>query len=193
MVAAPRKTYLAVDLGASSGRVLAGKYDGEKLHLEEVHRFGNGGVKVGPHLYWDLLRLWTDIKEGLRKAHQASGESICSVGVDTWGVDFGLLGPNDELLGNPIHYRDAQNHGMLEDAFSRVDRREIFAETGLQFMEFNSLYQLLALKKRKAAVLEGAKSFLMMPDLFHWLLSGEKSNEMTNASTSQCLNPQTGQ
>ena len=89
MVAAPRKTYLAVDLGASSGRVLAGKYDGEKLHLEEVHRFGNGGVKVGPHLYWDLLRLWTDIKEGLRKAHQAFGESICSVGVDTWGVDFG--------------------------------------------------------------------------------------------------------
>ena len=193
MVAAPRKTYLAVDLGASSGRVLAGKYNGEKLHLEEVHRFGNGGVKVGPHLYWDLLRLWTDIKEGLRKAHQAFGESICSVGVDTWGVDFGILGPNDELLGNPIHYRDAQNHGMLDDAFSRVDRREIFAETGLQFMEFNSLYQLLALKKRKAAVLEGAKSFLMMPDLFHWLLSGEKSNEMTNASTSQCLNPQTGQ
>jgi rhamnulokinase len=188
-----QKTYLAVDLGASSGRVLAGKFDGKKIQLEEVHRFENGGVKVGPHLYWDLLRLWSDIKDGLRKSHQMFGDTVCSVGVDTWGVDFGLLGANDELLGNPFHYRDSQNHGMLDLAFGRVDRRDIFQATGLQFMEFNSLYQLLALQQRKAAVLDGAQSFLMMPDLFHWLLSGEKSNEMTNATTSQCFNPQTNQ
>jgi rhamnulokinase len=192
-LAGTQKTYLAVDLGASSGRVLAGKFDGKQIQLEEVHRFGNGGVKVGPHLYWDLLRLWSDIKDGLRKSQQKFGDSVVSVGVDTWGVDFGLLGSNDELLGNPFHYRDSQNHGMLDLAFDRVDRRDIFEATGLQFMEFNSLYQLLALRNRNAAILDGAKSFLMMPDLFHWLLSGEKSNEMTNATTSQCFNPQTNQ
>ena len=186
------KTYLAADLGASSGRVLAGEFDGERIVLEEIHRFGNGGIDVAGRLQWDLLRLWSDIKDGMRAAKERLNDAPVSIGVDTWGVDFGLLGPNDELLGNPYHYRDQQTQGMMQHAFNVVGRDDIFAETGLQFMEFNSLYQLLAMAKRKAGQLDVAKHLLMMPDLFHWLLSGVKSNEMTNATTSQCFNPQTG-
>ena len=114
-----------------------------------------------------------------------------SVGVDTWGVDFGLLGRNDELLGNPYHYRDRRTAGMLDKAFAIVPREEIFAATGLQFMEFNTLYQLLAMKLANSPLLDVAESLLMMPDLFHWLLTGDKANEFTNATTTQFYNPQT--
>ena len=184
------KVYLAVDLGASSGRVLAGLFDGKRLGLEEVHRFENGGVLTNDHLYWDLLRLWRDIQQGLRAAAAKYGESVTSIGVDTWGVDFGLLGRNDELLGNPYHYRDARTNGILAQALRICPREEIFAETGLQFMELNTLFQLIAMKLQNSSLLDAAQSFLMIPDLFHWLLTGVKANEFTDASTTQFYNPQ---
>lgn len=185
------KVYLAVDLGASSGRVVAGRFDGRRLTLEEVHRFENGGFLLNDRMHWDFLGLWTRIQEGLRKAASQFGGQISSVGVDTWGVDFGLLGRGDELLGLPYHYRDRRTAGIFDRAFPIVSRDEIFAESGLQFMEFNTLYQLVAMKLQNSPLLEVAESFLMIPDLFHWLLSGEKANEYSNASTTQFLNPRT--
>ena len=185
------KVYLAVDLGASSGRVVAGLFDGEKLTLEDVHRFENGGVVVGERMYWDVLRLWQQIVDGLRGGAAKFGGRVASVGVDTWGVDFALLGRGGELIGNPVHYRDRRTAGIFDKAFAVVSREEIFAETGLQFMEFNTLYQLLAMKLQNSPLLEIAESFLMIPDLFHWLLSGERGIEYSNASTTQFLNPRT--
>lgn len=185
------QVYLAADLGASSGRVLAGLFDGQRLALEEIHRFENGGVLANDRLYWDLLRLWRDVQDGLRAGAAKFGERVASVGVDTWGVDFGLLGRNDELLGNPYHYRDPRTNGILERAFSICSREEIFAETGLQFMELNTLFQLVAMRMQNSPLLDAAESFLMIPDLFHWLLTGIKANEFTDASTTQFYNPRT--
>ena len=187
-----KKIYLAVDLGASGGRVLAGTFDGGKLTLEEVHRFENGGVIAADRMYWDVLRLWESVQSGLRLAASQFGSSTISVGVDTWGVDFGLLGRGDEMLANPLHYRDSRKTGILDKAFDIVSREDIFTDTGLQFMEFNSLFQLLVMKMDNSPVLDVAESLLMIPDLFHWLLTGEKGNERTNASTTQFYNPQTG-
>jgi rhamnulokinase len=165
------KVYLAVDLGASSGRVLAGLFDGERLALEEVYRFENGGVHIADRMYWNVLALWSHIQTGLRAAAAKYEKRVVSIGVDTWGVDFALLGRGDELLGNPYCYRDRRTVGMLDRAFSQVPRDEIFAETGLQFMEFNTLYQLLAMQLGNSPILEQAESFLMMPDFFHRLLT----------------------
>ena len=186
------KVYLGIDVGASSGRVLAGLFDGARLKLEEVHRFDNGGVHVGDTMYWDVLRLWQSIVDGLRAAHVRYGDEVHSIGVDTWGVDFGLLGSDDRLLGNPVCYRDGRTVGIFDKAFDIVPREEIFAETGLQFMEFNTLYQLLGMKLQGSPLLDAAGSFLMIPDLINWMLTGEKANEMTNATTTQFYNPQTG-
>ena len=190
---AASRTFLAVDLGASSGRVLAGKFDGAKLSLSEVHRFPNGPFSFGNHLYWDILRLWNDVQDGLRKAADKYGDSICSIAVDTWGVDFALLGRNDELLGNPYNYRDPQNVGMVELADELLGHKAIFQESGLQFMEINTLYQLLAMRTANSSLLDAAETFLMIPDLFHFLLTGTKLNEFTNATTTQFLNPATKQ
>ncbi len=184
------QVFLAVDLGASSGRVVAGEFSGKRLTLEEVSRFENGGVLANDRLHWDLLNLWQHVKDGLRGACVKYGERIVSVGVDTWGVDFGLLSAHDELLGNPLHYRDRRTEGVFEPAFEVVSREEIFAQTGLQFMQFNTLFQLFAMRQDGSPLLDAAQSLLMMPDLFHWLLSGEKSNEYTNATTTQFFNPQ---
>jgi len=186
------KVFLAVDLGASSGRVVAGLFDGEVLALEEVYRFDNGGVPAAGRMYWDLLDQWQHVVRGLRAAAKIYGSAVASVGVDTWGVDFGLVGRNDELLGNPYHYRDRRTAGIFEKAFAIVPREEIFQATGLQFMEFNTLYQLLAMKQARSPLLDVAESFLMIPDLFHWLLTGVKANEFTDASTTQFLDPRTG-
>jgi rhamnulokinase len=184
------KAYLAIDMGASSGRHLIGRFDGQKLRLEEVHRFENGPVDMGGRLYWDLPGLWSSVRQGLAAAVAAVGSNaIVSLGVDTWGVDFGLLGRNDELLANPFHYRDGRTNGILEQAFSIVSREEIFRHTGLQFMQFNTLYQLLAMKLGKSPLLDVAETILLVPDLMHWLLTGFKGNEMTEASTSQFYNP----
>jgi rhamnulokinase len=190
-MSASQRTYLAVDLGASSGRVLASQFDGQRLELDEVHRFSNGPVTASGHLYWNALGLWSEILHGLRAAHETYGNSIGSLGVDAWGVDFALLGRDDQLLGNPFHYRDPQTQGMLERATRTVSRADIFAETGLQFMEINTLFQLVALRTRNSPLLDVATTLLMIPDLFHWLLTGEKGNEFTNATTTQFLNPRT--
>ena len=185
------KIFLAVDVGASSGRVLAGSFNGTRLRLDEVHRFENSPVVAAGHMYWDLLSQWSHIKVGLRCCAERFGSRVASLGVDTWGVDFGLLGRNDQLLANPVHYRDGRTAGILPQAFQAVSREEIFAETGIQFMEFNTLFQLLAMQRANSPLLEMAECLLMMPDLFHWLMTGEKGNELTNATTTQFYNPRT--
>jgi rhamnulokinase len=187
-----QRSYLAIDIGASSGRHVAGLFDGQRLTLKEVYRFENGPVQAADRLYWNLLAQWQEIRRGLRAAAAADLGEIASVGVDTWGVDFGLLGRGDELLGNPVAYRDSRTDGLLEAAFQVVLREEIFRQTGLQFMQFNTLYQLWAMRRMNSPLLDVAESLLMMPDLFHWLLTGVKSNEQTNATTTQFFNPQTG-
>ncbi len=187
-----QKAYLAVDMGASSGRHVLGLIEGRQLHLQEVYRFENGPVEVAGHLYWDLLGQWAHVRQGLRAAADKRPYELASIGVDTWGVDFGLLGRGDELLGNPYHYRDRRTNGIMERAFGIVSRENIFRQTGLQFMQFNTLYQLLAMKLAGSPLLDIAESLLMVPDLFHWLLTGVKCNEMTEASTSQFYNPVRG-
>jgi len=185
-----QRVYLAIDIGASSGRHMAGSFDGKALRLNEAYRFENGPTPVAGRLYWDLLAQWNHVRHGLRAAREAGLGEIASVGVDTWGVDFGLLGRGDELLGNPAHYRDRRTDGLLERAFGVVPRERIFARTGLQFMQFNTLYQLWAMRLGGSSLLDSAESLLMMGDLFHWLLTGEKANELTNATTTQFFDPQ---
>jgi rhamnulokinase len=184
-----KQIYLGIDLGAESGRVIAGIWDGQSISLEELHRFANGSVAVGDTLRWDLLRLWAEIQNGLTIAAKKFGQSIVSIAVDTWGVDFVLLNKNDEMLGLPYTYRDARTRGMMEAAFTRVSKEQIFASTGSQFLEINSLYQLLALQKASPDLLAAADRFLMIPDWLNWCLCGSRVVEFTNASTTQCLNP----
>ncbi|MEX0676677.1 MAG: rhamnulokinase family protein [Pirellulales bacterium] len=191
-MAKAKRAYLAIDIGASSGRHVAGLFDGARLQLAEVYRFENGPVAAAGHLYWDLLGQWQNVCHGLRAAAAAELGEIASLGVDTWGVDFALLGQGDELLANPAHYRDPRTDGLLERAFAVVPREKIFAQTGLQFMPFNTLYQLWAMRLAGSPLLDAAERLLMMPDAFHWLLTGEKSNEFTNATTTQFFNPQEG-
>jgi rhamnulokinase len=183
--------YLALDLGAESGRGLLGRFDGEQLALEEVHRFPNGPVRMLDTLHWDLPRLFDEMKNALRKV-AAVDRNLDGIGVDTWGVDFGLVGRGDTLLGNPVHYRDARTEGMHEAAFRRVPRDRIYEITGLQFLPFNTVYQLLALRLANSPLLEVAETLLMMPDLFAWLLTGRRAGERTDASTTQLLDPMTG-
>jgi len=183
------KAYLAIDMGASSGRHVVGRFDGRLIGLEEVYRFDNGPVDVAGSLYWDLLAQWTHVTEGMRAAGAGYAGRIASVGVDTWGVDFGLLGRGDQLLGNPYHYRDARTGGMMARAEEFVSREEIFRHSGLQFMQLNTLYQLLAMKLSNSPLLDVAETLLMMPDLFHWLMTGQKCSELTDATTTQFYNP----
>jgi len=184
-----QQVYLGVDLGAESGRVIAGLWDGKKMQLEEMHRFPNGGITINDTLRWNTLGLWGEIQNGLTAAAKKFGKSVVSVGVDTWGVDFALLSKSGELLGLPYHYRDARTRGMLQKVFAHVSREEIFAATGLQFMEINTLYQLLALQKNSPELLAAAETFLMMPDFLNFCLSGARVSEFTIATTSQCVNP----
>ncbi len=184
--------FLAVDLGASSGRVLAANATFDGIQLEEVHRFYNGPVAVGRRTVWNVLELWTQIETGLSKANAKYGNRIRSIGVDTWGVDYVLLDRNDDLVGPAFCYRDARTNGILDNAFARLSRAEIFAESGLQFMEFNSAYQLLAMRLEQSPLLDVASRFLMIPDFFNWMLSGVKCNEYTNASTTQLMRPSDG-
>ncbi|GHT25548.1 L-fuculose kinase [Planctomycetales bacterium] len=184
-----QKTYLAVDMGASSGRHIAGHFDGKTLTLEEIYRFENGPVDIAGTLFWNLPGLWSSVLKGIQEAAARFGDGIISIGADTWGVDFALLGKNDTLLSNPVCYRDARTDGIMEKAFQTVSREDIFQQTGLQFMQFNTLYQLIAMKQMRNPLLDAAESFLMIPDFFHFLLSGEKSNEFTNATTTQFFNP----
>jgi rhamnulokinase len=178
----------AIDLGASSGRVMLARFDGDHLTLEEAHRFPNGPVRLQNHLHWDVLRLFDEIKTGLCKASQTA--PLNSLGLDTWGVDFALTDRDDQLVGNPFHYRDPHTNGIMEQALELVNREEIFERTGIQFMQINSLFQLFAL--RGSAALERTTTFLMVPDLFNFWLTGHKVNEYSIATTTQFYNHQIG-
>ena len=183
--------YLALDLGAESGRGMLGRFDGDRLGLEEIHRFPNGPVRMLDTLYWDLPRLFDEIKEAIRKT-AASKASLDAIGVDTWGVDFSLIGRGDVLLGNPVHYRDPRTDGMLDAAFARIPKERIYEITGLQFLPFNTVYQLLALKAAESPLLDVAETLLMVPDVLGWLLTGVRAGERTDSSTTQLLDPRTG-
>jgi rhamnulokinase len=181
---------LALDLGAESGRAILGKFDGERIQLEEIHRFANGPVQLPDGIHWNTLGLWAEMLKGLGMA--AERGPLASLGLDTWGVDFGLLDRQDVLIGTPYHYRDSRTDGMVEKAFGVVARAEIFAQTGIQFMQLNSLFQLYAMVVQGSPALDIAQTFLTMPDLFNFWLTGRKANEFSNATTTQCYNPHSG-
>ena len=184
--------FLAVDLGAESGRVVAGSFDGVGISLEEVHRFPNGPVNVLGSLYWDFLGLWKHIKVGLGKAADVYGDRVVGIGLDTWGVDYGLLAADDTLLGTPYHYRDSRTDHAMADTFEIVPKAEIYERTGIQFMQFNSLFQLMAMVKAGSPVLDVAETFLNLPDLLNFWLTGRKVSEFSIATTSQCYDPRAG-
>lgn len=179
---------LAIDLGAESGRCIVGLFDGQHVRLEILHRFANGPVQTLDSIHWDVLRLYSEMLAGMRRC-AADLDGIDSVGIDTWGVDFALLGRGNTLLGNPRHYRDPHTETIMDWAFARVPQAEVFRQTGIQFMRFNTLFQLLALQRDRSPLLDVAESLLFMPDLFHFFLSGVKVNEFTDASTSQLYDP----
>ena len=176
------KRFLAIDLGAESGRVIAGLWNGKTLKLEEVHRFPNGPVYFADSMRWDIMRLWAEIQNGLALAARKFGKSIVSVGADTWGVDFVLLSRSGEIMGQPCHYRDARTNGMMEKAFKKVPRSKIFAQTGLQFMQLNTLFQLLAIKQNTPELFEETEQLLFMPDFIHWALCGSRVASSAAAS-----------
>lgn len=178
-----KKQVLAFDFGASSGRAILGIYDGTKISIEEIHRFSNDPVIVGGTMYWDVLRLFFEIKQSLIKSK--SFGKIDSIGIDTWGVDFALLDKYGQLLENPIHYRDGRTAGMIEKSFEKIQKEEFYSITGNQFMEINTAFQLLSLKEKRSHLLERADVMLLMPDLFNYLLTGKKVTENSIASTTQ--------
>lgn len=183
------KRVLAFDFGASSGRAIIGCFDGEKITLEEVHRFSNDPVSVGGTVYWDVLRLFHEIKQGIIKARMAGG--FDSIGIDTWGVDFGLIDAEGKLMENPVHYRDARTVGMVDEAFKTMPKEKLYGITGIQFMELNTLFQLISLKKYRPWMLERADKMLFMPDLFAYMLTGKMCAEYSIASTSQIIDLET--
>jgi rhamnulokinase len=178
---------LAIDLGAESGRGILGSFDGNHVVLDVLYRFPNGPTHIGDRLYWDALRLFDEIKTAIGKG--AEQGPLASVGVDTWGIDFALLGRNDELLSNPRHYRDPHTETVMARAFQTMPADQLFAQTGIQFMRFNTLFQLLALKYADSSAFNAAQKLVFMPDLFHSWLCGNTDNESTIASTSQCYDP----
>lgn len=185
------KHYLAVDLGASSGRTIVGTYDKGKLSLKEMNRFWNGPTEINGRLQWDFVHLFRNIQEGMVLAKKEYGDGLISMGVDTWGVDFGLIDSDGKLLGNPVHYRDARVNGMFEKVFERVPKEEVFAQTGIQFMELNSLYQMMALTLENSFQYKAADKVLFVPDLLNYWLTGNMTAERTFASTTQFYNPVT--
>lgn len=179
------KRVLAFDFGASSGRAIIGCFDGDKITLEEVHRFSNDPVSVGGTVYWDVLRLFYEIKQGIIKAKIAGG--FDSIGIDTWGVDFGLIDSEGKLMENPVHYRDTRTVGLVDEAFKTMPKEKLYGITGIQFMELNTLFQLISLKKYRPWMLERADKMLFMPDLFGYMLTGKMCAEYSIASTSQLI------
>jgi rhamnulokinase len=182
--------FLAIDLGAESGRAMLGRLEGGRLALEELHRFPNTPVRLLTGLYWDTLRLFHEIRHSLAICGRERKIALDGIGVDTWGVDFALLGADGALADNPRHYRDARNNQMMmEKTFALAPREGIFAETGIQFMPINTLYQLHAMKLAQSPALGMAKTLLFTPDLFNYWLSGVMRAEVSIASTSQFYNP----
>jgi rhamnulokinase len=210
------KRYIAVDLGAESGRVMlgtvwrgrpglasrrhlaGGREQGQdalatRLDLDEIHRFGNGPIEQDGSLRWDFHRLLTEIKVGIGKAAKAADNQVAGIGVDSWGVDFGLLDADGKLIENPYHYRDSRTNGMTEKAFELISKRDIYENTGLQFLPFNSVYQLLAMRLSNPATLARAQNLVFIADLFSYFLCGKVFAEYSLASTSQFMDMRTGQ
>lgn len=179
---------LAFDLGASSGRAMLGRIVEGKIELEELHRFSNDPVQAGGRLYWDVLRLLHELKQGLLKAKHR-GIELDSIGIDTWGVDFGLLDDQGELIGNPFHYRDPHTNGAMERLFAKIPAEEVFSRTGIQFMSLNTLFQLDSMKENGSPLLKESEHFLMIPALLRYYLTGEMHNEFSLATTTQMFNP----
>lgn len=177
--------FLAIDLGASSGRVILGRWDGKRFDLSELHRFPNGPVQVMGHLHWDVLRLWQEIKAGISLYAAQHKESLVGIGVDSWAVDFALLDSTGRLLGNPYHYRDRRTQGLPEQVDRYISPHEIFAQTGIQRLPINTLYQLASMRRSGDPQLDAANTFLMIPDLFHYWLTGRKVAEYTTATSTQ--------
>ncbi len=181
-----KNIYLAADFGGGSGRVIAGFLLHGKLELEEVHRFPNRQVKLGNHVYWDFPALFEDMKTGLKLAAQ-KGYNVKGIGIDTWGVDFGLIDKHGNLIGNPVCYRDTRTDGMPAEVFKVLDEKKHYADTGIQVMTINTLFQLYSMKLNQDSQLELARQLLFMPDLFSYFLTGVANNEYCIASTSELL------
>jgi rhamnulokinase len=186
-----RHAYAAIDLGAESGRVVKGILADGRIQLEEINRFPNGMVPIGGHFHWNLIRLYEAMIEAF-KICAKSKIPIESIGVDSWGVDFVLLAEDESLMGLPVAYRDSRTDGMMETLFKRMPAETVYEKTGIQFMKFNSIYQLLALAEQKSQALKNAKHVLMIPDYFHYLFTGKITNEYTDATTSQGVNLKSG-
>ncbi len=182
-----RHICLAVDLGAGSGRVVAGILENDRLDLRVVNRFSNKPVKLDDGWHWQFDRLFAEIQTGIRQAIETFGTDVRSIGVDTWGVDYGLLDADGALLAAPMQYRDSRTDGMMDEAFTRMPRTEIYDRTGIQFMYFNTLYQLLAEARGPEKRLDRAKSLLLLPDLINYRLTGRQATERSIASTGQLL------
>jgi rhamnulokinase len=182
----------AIDLGAESGRVMLARFDGRQLSLEEAHRFPNRPVKLRGHRFWNILELWDETLIGLRKARQMAG-SLDSIGVDTWGVDYALVNPHGFLLSQPFQYRDHRTDDMMEQVYALVPREALYARTGIQFLPFNTIYQLYAHEHMQPGELAHAHRLLMIPDLLHNWLCGSLVTERTNATTTQCWDPIAGE
>jgi rhamnulokinase len=183
--------FLAVDIGAESGRAFVGTFDGRRMHLEEIHRFPNAAVQVSGQSHWDIFGLFDHIKESLKLAVQKGHADIESVAVDTWGVDFGLLKARDNSMDLPFTYRDPRTNGMMEKVFGKIPSDEIYSRTGIQFMQINSLYQLYSMKEGCGSTFDDYDKLLFTPDIFNYFLTGERVSEYTIASTSQLLNAET--
>lgn len=181
------KRILAFDFGASSGRAMLSRFEGNQLKAEEIHRFSNDPVVLNGVLYWDIVRMMFEIKRSISLALAKGG--FDAIGIDTWGVDFGLLDRRGNLMQNPVHYRDPHTVGVPEQVFKIIPKEEIYEKTGIQLMRFNTLYQLYYLAREEPALLAQADRFLLMPDLMAYFLTGEKKCEVTNASTTNLYNP----
>ena len=186
------KVYIAVDLGAGSGRVLAGEFDGKRIELHEMNRFENKPVELPSGWHWNIVGLYQNILEGLKLVAETYGDRTVSIGIDAWGVDYGLFDRGGNLLGLPYQYRDSRTDGMMEAAYEKVPKDAIYQSTGIQFMFFNTLFQLLSEVEKGNALLEQAEDLLFTPDLLGYWLTGQKTQERSIASTSQLYNPKTG-
>ena len=184
------RNFLGYDFGASSGRAMLGVFDGERIEISEIHRFSNDPVTLNGRFVWDVQRLFFEMKQALLKVSRM-GITIDAIGIDTWGVDFGLLDRNGRLLGIPVHYRDSRTDGLMEKTFEVVSKADIFKATGLAFNQFNTLFQLYAMKLEGDPTLEMADKLLFMPDLLAYFLTGKTGTEYTIASTSQLIDPST--
>ncbi|MEG0693032.1 MAG: rhamnulokinase family protein [Oscillospiraceae bacterium] len=184
-----RKKVLAFDFGASSGRAMLGYFDQNQIHMEEIHRFSNDPVNISGTLYWDIARLLFEVKQSIEKAVAKGG--FDAIGIDTWGVDFGLIDKKGKLIGNPVHYRDLRTETTPQEVFKLISKEKIYCETGIQFMRINTLYQLFALKNQQPELLELTDKILLIPDLIAYFLTGKMRCEQTNASTTNIYNPVT--